>query len=253
MILFKKFWSIARLYWLGSEKWGALALLSALILFVLVTIHFDVIANSQRGEVLSALADKDGNRFWTTTKYLFGVYLILTINWGAYNYIRKKLTLYWRRWLTKDFLGKYFQNRAFYELSQSPKELDNPDQRIAEDINKFADGFLSFFFDIFHTCIKVIAFSVVLWQISPTLTLILVIYVGSGTAITIGLFGQKLVKLNYKQEEKEANFRFGLVRLRENAESVAFYRGEAQELNQLNHLFERVFKNFSQIIITQEL
>ena len=252
-ILCQRFWKIARLYWLGEEKWGAIALLFTLIVFTLVATHFDVIANTQQGDVLSALAAKDGNRFWTTAKYLFGVYLILTVNWGGYNYIRKKLTLYWRRWLTRDFLGKYFQNRAFYELSQSQKEIDNPDQRIAEDINKFTDGFLSFFCDLLHTCLQVIAFSAVLWRISPTLTLVLLIYVGSGIAITIGLFGRKLVKLNYEQQKQEGNFRFGLVRLRENAESVAFYRGEAQEIKQLNKLFDCVVKNFNQIIITQDL
>ena len=253
MLVFKRFWKIARLYWLGEEKWGAIALFSILIVFNLVSTHFDVIANTQQGEVLSALAVQDGSRFWTTTKHLFGAYIILTINWGGYNYIRKKLTLYWRRWLTRDFLGKYFQNRAFYELSQSQKAIDNPDQRIAEDINKFADGFLTFFFNILLTCLHVIAFSVVLWKISPTLTIVLVIYVASGSVITIWLFGRKLVKLNYKQQEKEGNFRFGLVRLRENAESVAFYRGEAQELNQLNYLFDRVVRNFNKIIIYQEL
>ena len=253
MLVFKRFWKIARLYWLGEEKWGAIALFSILIVFNLVSTHFDVITNTQQGEVLSALAVQDGSRFWTTTKHLFGAYIILTINWGGYNYIRKKLTLYWRRWLTRDFLGKYFQNRAFYELSQSQKAIDNPDQRIAEDINKFADGFLTFFFNILLTCLHVIAFSVVLWKISPTLTIVLVIYVASGSVITIWLFGRKLVKLNYKQQEKEGNFRFGLVRLRENAESVAFYQGEAQELNQLNQLFDYVFRNFNNIIIYQEL
>ena len=253
LILFKRFWKIARLYWLGSEKWGAIALLSTLILSILVSTNLNVIINTQQGNLLSALAAKEGNRFWTTAKYLFGLYLILTVNWGGYNYLRKKLVLYWRSWLTRDFLGKYFHNRAFYKLSQSQKEIDNPDQRIAEDINKFADGSIAFFFDMFYTCSQGIAFSAILWRISPTLTFILVIYVVSGTAIAIGLFGKKLVKLNYKQQEKEGDFRFGLVRLRENAESVAFYRGEAQELNQLNYLFERVFRNFNKIVIYQEL
>ena len=253
MLLFKRFWKIARLYWLGNEKWGALALLSTLILSLLVSTRLNVIVNTQQGNLLSALAAQDGNRFWTTAKFLFGLYLILTVNWGGYNYIRKKLFLYWRRWLTRDFLGKYLQNRAFYELSQSQKEIDNPDQRIAEDIKEFADGSLAFFFDLLFTCLQVIAFSTVLWRISPTLTLILVIYVGSGTLITTGLFGKKLVKLNYEQQKKEGDFRFGLVRLRENAESVAFYRGEAHELNQVNHLFNRVFRNFNKIIIDQEL
>lgn len=251
--LFKRFWKIARLYWSGDEKWGAIALLSALIAFNLIGTHFNVSANSLQGNLLSNLAAKDGGQFFQTAKYLFGVYLLLTINWASYNYIRKKLTLYWRRWLTENFLVKYFQNRAFYELSQSHKKIDNPDQRIAEDIQKFADGFLSFFFDMFHTVLQVVAFSAVLWNISHTLTAIMIIYVGSGTLITTGVFGRKLVKLNYDQQKKEANFRFGLVRLRENAESVAFYQGEAPEFKQLNHLFGRVYKNFNQILIYQEL
>ena len=253
MLLFKRFWKIARLYWLGDEKWGAISILSILIIFLLVNTNLNVVINSQQGNLLSALAAQDSKRFWTTAKYLFGLYLILTINWGGYNYIRKKLFLYWRRWLTKDFLGKYLQNRAFYELSQSQKEIDNPDQRIAEDIKEFADGSMAFFFDLLFTCLQVIAFSTVLWKISPTLTIILVIYVASGTAIATRLFGKKLVKLNYEQQKKEGDFRFGLVRLRENAESVAFYRGEAHELSQVNHLFDRVFRNFNKIIIDQEL
>ncbi len=180
MVLFKRFWQISRLYWLSEEKWGAIALLSILVLSNLLSTHLLIIANTQRGELLSNLAAKDTIRFWITAKYLFGVYLLLPLNWGGYNYIRKKLSIYWRRWLTKYFLNKYFQNRTFYQLTQSHKEIDNPDQRIAEDINKFADGFLSFFFNLLFTCFQVVAFSFVLWKISSTLMFVLIIYVGSG-------------------------------------------------------------------------
>ena len=225
MVLLKRFWKIARLYWLGEEKWGALALLSTLILSILVSTNLNVVINNQQGNLLSVLAAKDGNKFYITAKYVFGLYLILAVNWGGYNYIRNKLILYWRRWLTRNFLSKYFQNRAFYELSQSQQVIDNPDQRIAEDIDKFANASNFLFFDILYTCFQGIAFSAVLWRISPTLTIIVIIYVVSGTGIATGLFGRKLVKLNYEQRKKEGNFRFGLVRLRENAESVAFYRG----------------------------
>ena len=253
MLLFKRFWKIARLYWLGDEKWGAITILFILILFLLVNTNLNVVINSQQGNLLSALAAQDGKKFWMTAKYLFSLYLILTINWGVYNYLRKKLILYWRRWLTRDFLSKYLRNRAFYKLSQYQQEIDNPDQRIAEDINEFADGSLAFFFDLLYTCTQGIAFSAVLWRISPNLTIILVVYVGSGTLVTTRLFGKKLVKLNYEQKKKEGDFRFGLVRLRENAESVAFYRGEDQELNQVNQLFNHVFSNFNKIVIDQEL
>ncbi|MFB2894157.1 SbmA/BacA-like family transporter [Aerosakkonemataceae cyanobacterium BLCC-F50] len=249
----QRFWTIAKLYWCGNEKWGAIALLLTLIALILVSTQVKVFMNTQQGNILSALVAKDVNGFWMTTWKVFGVSLMLPTIWCAYQYIRKKLTLYWRRWLTNHFLGKYFRNRAFYELSQSQKEIDNPDQRIAEDINKFADGFLLLFFDMFNACSQIIAFSAVLWIISPTLMIFLVIYAGSSTLFTIWLFGKKLVKLNFEQLKKEADFRFGLVRLRENAESVAFYQGEAQEFNQVNHLFNQVFKNFNKLIFWQEV
>ena len=211
---FYRFWTISKLYWYSDEKWGAISLLLTLITIILVSTNVKVLINTEQGNIISTLAAKNASLFWITTWKLFGLSFILVVIWAGYNYIRKKLTLYWRRWLTNHFLGKYFRNRAFYELSQSQREIDNPDQRIAEDINKFADGFLSFFFDIFSTCSQFLAFSEVLWGISPTLMVILVIYAVSGTLVTGLLFGKKLVKLNFEQLKKEANFRFGLVRLR---------------------------------------
>ncbi|OKH39049.1 ABC transporter ATP-binding protein [[Phormidium ambiguum] IAM M-71] len=249
----QRFWTIAKLYWCGNEKLGAIALLLILIALVLVSTQVRVIINTQQGNIVSALVAKDANRFWMITWKVFALSLILPTMWCTYHYIRKKLVIYWRRWLTNHFLDKYFRNRAFYELSHSQKEIDNPDQRIAEDINKFADGFVVFFFNMFNAGSQIIAFSTVLWVISPTLMIFLVIYAVSGTLLTIWLFGKKLVKLNFKQLKKEADFRFGLVRLRENAESVAFYRGEAQEFNQINHLFNQVFQNFNKLIFWQEL
>jgi putative ATP-binding cassette transporter len=250
---FWKFWSLAKLYWYGEEKWGAIGLILTLVTIILVITQVDVIVNNQQGSLLSALAAKNTNRFWHTTTNLLGLYLFLVLSWATYNYVRKKLTLYWRRWLTNHFLDKYFKNRAFYELSQAQKELDNPDQRISQDINSFADGFLSLFFDLLHSCIKIIAFSAVLWLISPNLMIFLVIYAGTGTLITTGIFGKKLVKIIFEQNKKEADFRFGLVRLRENAESVAFYQGEAQESKQVKFLFNQAFKNFNYLLIWQEL
>lgn len=85
----QQFWSIAKLYWFGNEKWGAIAMLSTLIILVIVSTHIDVLANAQQGNVLSALATQDSSRFWTTTRNLFGLYLIMVAIWSSYNFIRK--------------------------------------------------------------------------------------------------------------------------------------------------------------------
>ncbi|MBD2338162.1 ABC transporter ATP-binding protein/permease [Calothrix sp. FACHB-156] len=249
----KRFWQVGKIYWYSEEKLGGIGLLSILIMIVLCSTQIDVIVNSQQGNLLSALAAKNSSTFWTTVSYLLGLYLSLVLIWAAYNYIRKKLTLYWRRWLTEHFLNHYFRNRSYYQLTQSQRELDNPDQRISQDVFSFVDGFLSLFFDLLHATLQMIAFSAVLWFISPNLMLVLVIYAVSGTLITTGFFGRKLVKINFDQNKKEADFRFGLVRLRENAESVAFYRGETQELGHLQSLFNQVFKNYNYLLLWQEL
>ncbi|QIR36423.1 ABC transporter ATP-binding protein/permease [Tolypothrix sp. PCC 7910] len=249
----RRFWQIGKLYWYSEEKIGAITLLSILIMIVLSTTQIDVIVNTQKGNLLSALTGKNSSTFWTTVSYLLGLYLFLVIVWAAYNYIRKKLTLYWRRWLTEHFLNHYFRNRSFYQLTQSQRELDNPDQRISQDIFSFVDGFMSLFFDLLHATLQMIAFTAVLWFISPYLMIVLVVYAVSGTLITAGFFGKKLVKINFDQNKKEANFRFGLVRLRENAESVAFYRGEAQESSHIKSLFDLVFKNYNYLLLWQEL
>ncbi len=122
---FQRFWAIAKLYWYSKEKWGAIALLLTLIASILVSANLTVLANTKQGKVLSVIAAQDGNQFWAITWKLTGLYLMIWAIWAAHNYIRQKLGLYWRRWLSKHFFSQYFRNRAFYELSQSQREIDN--------------------------------------------------------------------------------------------------------------------------------
>ena len=167
---------------------------------------------------------------------------------ATYSYFQDRLGLFWRRWLTNSFLNNYFNNQAFYTLNNSNTEIDNPDQRIAEDVKSFTQDSLKFLLIFVESILKVIAFSGVLWGISRSLVFFLVIYALAGTIVTTAVFGRPLVKLNFEQLKKEANFRFGLIRIRENAESIAFYRGEDQESNQLKNRFMEAFDNFKQLI-----
>ncbi len=251
--LLKRFWAIAKLYWLGEEKKGAIGLLVLLGVLLIAYTQLSVTLNTQRGGLISALSAQDADRFWQTVLIFLGVLIVYAPLFAGFSYLQNKLGLYWRRWLTDHFLGQYFSDRAFYDLSNSNGYIDNPDQRISEDIRSFTQDSLRFLLILISSILQVIAFSGVLWGISKTLVIFLVIYALSGTLITTGFFGRKLVKLNFEQLKKEANFRFGLVRIRENAESIAFYRGEAQESNQVKRLFNEVFNNFNLLIIWQEL
>eukprot|EP00547_Thalassionema_nitzschioides_P010647 CAMPEP_0194257232 /NCGR_PEP_ID=MMETSP0158-20130606/38508_1 /TAXON_ID=33649 /ORGANISM="Thalassionema nitzschioides, Strain L26-B" /LENGTH=635 /DNA_ID=CAMNT_0038996199 /DNA_START=397 /DNA_END=2301 /DNA_ORIENTATION=+ len=168
---------------------------------------------------------------------------------ALYNYQRDRLAVHWRDWMTKRTLQLYGQNRIYYLLEREG-EIDNPDQRIAEDINAFCSYSLRLLVMILKNTINMVSFSIILYSIAPQLFLVIVGYVFVGTIVTVCL-GKPLVHLNFKMLQREANFRFSLVRLRENAESVAFYRGEALEFSYIHSRLAKVIFNRIAIIVKQ--
>ncbi|MEH1785115.1 ABC transporter ATP-binding protein/permease [Nostoc sp.] len=249
----KRFWAIAQLYWLGNEKRGAIGLLVLLGVLLLATTQVKVLLNSKQGDLISALSAHNSTKFWQGILVAFGGIIVFGFLNSAYGYLRETIGVYWRRWLTHHLLNQYFKNRAFYELSNSHKEIDNPDQRISEDVANFCQQSIQFLVNCLESVFVVIAFSVILWSISKNLVIVLVIYSILAYAITIGFYGKKLTQLNFEQLKKEADFRFGLVRIRENAESIAFYNGILQEANKIKLIFNEVFKNFKRLILWSEV
>ncbi|MEL6603235.1 MAG: ABC transporter ATP-binding protein/permease [Cyanobacteria bacterium J06614_10] len=247
--VFRRFWAIAKPYWLGDKKWQALSLLALIVLLLLTYTGLSVLINNQRGELISALSAKSESRFWQTVAIFIGVLVAYAPLLAGYTYLRDRLGLAWRRWLTDSFVERYFQNRAFYTINQFNSDLDNPDQRIAEDVKSFTQESLTLALVVTDSVLEMIAFSGVLWGISRELVLFLLAYAVLGTLVTVGVFGQPLVRLNFEQLKKEANFRFSLVRVRENAEAIAFYQGEAQESAQIKSRFMAAFDNYKQLLL----
>lgn len=248
--LWQRFLGIATPYWQQEEKWKAWGLLTLLVLLLLGQTKFAVLFNEQTGEFTSALAAGDTNRFWDSIKLCLGLVVFAVPIYACFYFVRDKLGIYWRRWLTHRFLDSYFSKRRYYELN-ADTGIDNPDQRIAEDINTFTQRSLFFLFILIGSTLQLIAFSSVLWSISHVLVYFLVLYSIAGTLLTVFIFGKPLIGINFLQLKREADFRFSLVRVRENAESIAFYRGEKQELKQLKQRFAEAFKNFNQLIKSQ--
>jgi putative ATP-binding cassette transporter len=164
--------------------------------------------------------------------------------------MRDAFSNHWRRWLTRRFLDGYLQDRRYYELEKSTP-LDNPDQRISEDINAFTGRSAHFTLILLGSLMQLVAFSAVLWSISQVLVAFLAAYAFLGTVVALYVFGQPLIQLNFWQLRREADFRFSLMRLRENAESVAFYRGESQERARIEHHFDEVYRNYDRLIRKQ--
>lgn len=246
----KRFVNVAKPYWLGDQKKVAWTLLALLIVLMLAETQFAVMLNTQSGELTSALAGKDADRFWTSVRACLGILAFAVPIYAFYYYMRDAFANQWRRWLTGRFLDGYLHDRKYYELG-SGGEIDNPDQRISEDINTFTGRSIHFLLIFIGSIMQLVAFSAVLWSISHLLVAVLAVYALVGTVIALYVFGAPLIQLNFLQLRREADFRFGLMRLRENAESIAFYRGEAQERAQIDSKFGKVFTNFARLIKKQ--
>ncbi len=232
-------------------QWGLLFLLLVLLFVVnganvALSFIFRFIDN--------AFQSREEPTFW---RYLF-TYLALLVSAipiiVLYRYSRLKLGLFWREWLTKRFLSRYFDRRSYYELDSnaSNTEIDNPDQRITEDVFSFTSTTLTFLLDVLDSVLNLISFTAVLYGFSRLLTVGLVIYALAGTAIAV-LLGRRLIGLNFNQLRLEANFRYGMVHVRDNAESIAFYRGEPQEIQQVISRLKGAIRNQDLLIIWQSL
>ncbi|KAM3329203.1 hypothetical protein ACQJBY_026338 [Aegilops geniculata] len=149
--------------------------------------------------------------------------------------------------MTSYYMKCYFKNRTFYKI-QSQSLIDNPDQRINDDLSAFTGTALAFSLTLLNAVVDLVSFSNILYGIYPPLFVVLIVYSLGGTAISVFL-GKSLVNLNFMQEKKEADFRYGLVRVRENAESIAFYGGEENELQLLLDRFRRAYQNLSELLI----
>jgi vitamin B12/bleomycin/antimicrobial peptide transport system ATP-binding/permease protein len=245
--LWQRFLDIAAPYWRSEERWHARGLLALLVLLLLSQTAFAVLLNEQTGEFTSALAARDGERFWHAIWLALGLLIGAVPTYACFYWVRDTLGNRWRRWLTHSFLQRYFDDHHYYALN-AQASLDNPDQRIAEDINTFTQRSLFFLMILIGSSMQLAAFSHVLWGISRTLVYFLALYAFAGTFITLRVFGKPLTGLNFRQLRREADLRFGLVRVREKAESIALYRGEQQELQQVRHRFAAAFENYRHLI-----
>ncbi|MEG4582661.1 ABC transporter ATP-binding protein/permease [Microcoleus sp. MON1_C5] len=227
-------------------RWKQWIMLALLLFLSLSVSGINVVISYIGNFFTTSLAEKDQNTFWRFMWVYAGVFIIGTPIVVIYRYTQDKLGLYWREWMTDSFLDRYFQNRAYYEVN-SQKEIDNPDQRIAEDIKSFTSTSLDFLLLMLGAVIDIISFTGILWSISKGLSIGLIIYAVFGTVVMV-IFGKRLIVLNFNQLRKEADFRYGLVHIRDNAESIAFYRGETQESVQVKNRFSEAVRNFNLLI-----
>ncbi|CAO2816452.1 unnamed protein product [Amaranthus hypochondriacus] len=246
--LYRRFWKVAKPYWFSEDKVQARAQLAAVFALTLGTTGISVAFNFLGRDFYNALASKDQEQFTKQLLYYLGGFAGGIPVFVLRDFAKDTLSLRWRSWMTTFYMKRYLQNQNFYKI-QSQSKIDNPDQRIVDDLSTFTGTALAFSLTLFNAAIDLISFSNILFGIYPPLFIVLLVYSIGGTAISIFL-GKGLVPLNFLQEKKEADFRYGLVRVRENAESIAFYSGEENELQMLVQRFSSAFQNLTRLLIT---
>lgn len=239
------FYAMARPYF--DEEPTARILFGVMILLTLLNSAVRVAFSYLARDFWTALADHEVDQFYQIMRQFVGAMVILAPINVFYRFQRQKLAIHWREWMTRRVWLLYASNRVYYGLERSSREettirIDNPDQRIAEDVRSFTEFSLALFLTLLMSSIDLLCFSVILYFIMPQLFLAIALFASFGTMATV-LIGRILVRLNFEKLQKEANFRFSLVRVRENAESIAFLSGEYVEGSRINHCLAQVIAN----------
>lgn len=243
---FRQFRDISRSFFFSKHQRKAQLYLAALLILALAVGGVEVLISYAGRDFMTAISRRDADAYWRLLALYVGMFALAVPIGVYYRWMEKKLALLWREWLAKHLIKRYFNNRAYYRLRGSDG-IDNPDQRISEDVLNFTTDSISFLLIFLNSGITLVAFLGVLWGISGTLVAVLFGYAAAGTVLSI-LIGRRLVRLSYQQYQKEADLRYGLVRVRDNAESIAFYRGESREQNDLAWRLREVVYNSGMII-----
>jgi putative ATP-binding cassette transporter len=265
----KDAWRLSRPYFISEEKWSAWGLLVSIIALNLSLVGMSVLLSFWNREFYNSLQDKNwrafiGLLFWYQHTdsglmpgfvWIAAVYIVVAV---YRTYLNQWLQIRWRRWLTGHFMNEWLADRAYYRISLTTDRAalgtDNPDQRIAEDLRDFVDSTLSLGIGLLSNVVSLFSFVGILWGLSGDYPIfgiaipgymvwVAVIYAAIGTTLT-HFVGRPLVALSFRQQRVEADFRYALVRLRENVEGIALYGGEDEEKLNLRERFGHVIDNW---------
>ena len=259
-------WRIASPYFRSDDRWPGRILLAAVVGIELSLVALTVLFNEWNSRFYNALQDRN----WDVFVYQLGYFCILASFFVALNvyqlYLNQWLQIRWRRWLTNSYLDHWLEGANHYRMQLLGDAADNPDQRIAEDIRDFIQLTLTIGLQLLNACVTLFSFMIILWSLSAVAPLHLfgmsfsipgyllwaaLIYACIGTAFT-HLIGRPLIALNFQQQRYEADFRFNLVRVRENSEQIALLDGEAAERDRLLMRFRNVVANWMAIMTRQK-
>lgn len=258
----KRVWRLTYPYWQSDEKWRAWGLLILILVLNLAGVYLLYRLNKWNQAFYDSLEQKNAKAFWEQI-WVFCTIATFWVLVAVYKaYVAQVLQMRWRNWLNKNFLDRWLKNKTYYRMELARNETDNPDQRIAEDLNKYTADTIGLAVGLLNATVTLVTFVGVLWVLSGALKFTLagseitipgymvwgcIVYALAGSLITHWV-GRPLIRLNFMQQRYEADFRFDLIRVRENSEQVALYQGEPSEHKHLLGRFDSVMDNFWRLI-----
>jgi len=254
-------WSLIRPFWVSEERWRALGLLAVIIAMNMGLVSISVRLNNWQGEFYDALDKKNIGAF-RSSLIEFGVLAALYIGIAVYRtFFRQMLEFKWRLWLTNSYQHRWLGDNAFYRIERD-QLADNPDQRISDDLQALATTTLQLSLDLLSTVVSLVSFVIILWSLCGALSFSLVghpvtipgymVWVAALYALVGSVLMHKinhpLISIQYQKQKVEANFRFSLIRLRENAEQIALYEGTKTEDKKLKTIFDHIRDNWQMVM-----
>jgi vitamin B12/bleomycin/antimicrobial peptide transport system ATP-binding/permease protein len=250
----KAFWALTKPYWVSEQRAKGLALLATVVGLALALVWLEVQFNYWNNDFYNTFEKRDQAEFFRQ----LGKFALLAVGYivtAVYRlYFMQMLQIEWRSWMTGRFLDNWMKGQAHYRMQLLDRGTDNPDQRIAEDLRLFVELTLSLALGLMSAVVTLVTFIAILWMLSGAMEIfgvsipgymvwVALVYATLGTWLTHTI-GRKLIGLDFNQQRYEADFRFALVRLRENSEGVALYRGEEEELGRFHQRFANVVANW---------
>ncbi|MDO4430642.1 MAG: ABC transporter ATP-binding protein/permease [Lonepinella koalarum] len=248
-----QFWQLAEGYVSPKHSLKPIAYFMVIVFFNLLSVRLDILFSQWYKAMYDALQNMNADIFWVQM-VVFSVLAAVHIgNILLTYYLTQRFTIQWRMWLNDNMVERWLENQAYYKVQYLSEQPDNPDQRIQQDVQSYVSTSLSFATGVISSVVSIVAFTQILWNLSGPMTIadvvipqamvfLVFIYVLITSVIAFRI-GRPLIQLNFANERLNANYRYSLIRLKEYAESVAFFRGEKMEKNLLVSQFNQVIGN----------
>lgn len=243
----RRLWKIGKPFWVSDKRKSALLHLVAVLVLMCANALLAVFVNYTAGHFMTAIEQKSIGNFYYYLFIYVGTFLVVTPVSVYYDLMRTKLALIWRQWLSAYLFHLYYTDEAFYRLSKD-SEIDNPDQRMTQDVDSFCNSSVGLFISILDAVVNVAMFIGLLWAISESVTYTVMAY-SAGGSLAVILIGKALVQLNFQQFKAEADLRYCLSETRREAEMIAHSRSEKMALDKAGRQLDSVIGNLMSIML----